>query len=211
MKTYGKDMERAWLNRNTEIQTYDGVLYETWMNGLDGTSMLNVRHILAAFALLGVPHSYLDVGCGDGAMVNAARLLGVEAWGIDQLVDDKTWPAYYLHRNLVDFTELPHQVELVTCFEVAEHIHESAHNTLCDTICSNLAAGQNYLLFGAARPGQGGAGHISNRPSEYWHQRFIERHLTYDGNLTMNLAAVWSRINSPLNYFYDNLMVFEKT
>lgn len=193
------------------MKTYDGFTSELWMNGLSETDDANARHLLAAFARLGIPKSYLDVGCGTGAMVRTARKLGVEAFGVDQLVEEGIWPDYFFHRNLVDYFELPHKVEMVTCLELAEHIHESAHSTLCDTICNNLANGGNYLLFSAARPGQGGTGHIATRAAEYWHQRFIERGLSYNGYLTMNIALLFSNINTSLNYLWDNLIVFEKT
>lgn len=193
------------------MKTYDGTKHEVWMNGLNETSEANVRHLLCAFARLGIPNSFLDIGCGDGSMVNAARRIGVEAYGVDQLVEEGKWPPYFFHKNLVDYFKLPKPVELVMCIEVAEHIHESAHATLCDTICNNLAHGGNYLIFSAARPGQGGTGHISTRPSEYWAQEFIARGLTQNLHLTMNLALLFCNLNTPLNYFWDNLMVFEKT
>jgi len=178
---------------------------------LSESSNFNIRHLLCAFARLGIPKSYLDIGCGNGSMVNTARLLGVEAYGVDQLVEEEAQPPYFFHRNLVDYFKLPEPVELVTCIEVGEHLHESAHATLCDTICDNLAHGGNYLIFSVARPGQGGTGHISTRPAEYWAQEFIARGLTQNLHLTMNLALLFSNLNTPLNYWWDNIMVFEKT
>lgn len=193
------------------MPTYDGYSSELWMNGLTETDLANTRHILSAFALFGIPDSYLDIGCGTGIMVRRARQLGVEAYGVDQLVTED-WDPFFFHKNLVDSFLLPGgPVDMVSCFEVAEHLHESAHATFCDTICNNLkSGGRHYLLFSAARPGQDGTGHVACRPAEYWHKEFILRGLAYQGLLTMNLALVWSNINSSLNYMWDNLMVFEK-
>lgn len=189
---------------------YDGFTKEKWMNGLGGMDDHNVRHILAAFALLGVPHSYLDVGCGTGAMVKAAARLGVRAYGVDQLVDE-TWGPNFYHKNLVDKFVLPEgPVELVTTFEVGEHLHESAHATFCDTLADNLAAGHHYLLFTAARPGQGGTYHLAERPTAYWHEQFQLRGMSFNLDLTMALALIWSNIRTPLSYMWDNLIVFER-
>lgn len=191
-------------------ETFDGYSRDLWINGLRESSEANVRHLLCLFARIGIPKSYLDIGCGDGSLVNVAKALGVEAYGVDQLVDE-TWSSNFFHHNLVNYFKLPSPVELVTCIEVAEHIHESAHATLCDTICDNLAPGINYLVFSAARPGQGGTGHIACRPAEYWAHEFVLRGLTQHLGLTMNLALLFSNINTPLNYWWDNLMVFERT
>lgn len=189
---------------------YDGFEKQKWINGLSEQDKHNTRHILSAFALLGIPDSYLDVGCGTGIMVKMAEKLGSRAYGVDQLVDP-SWPANFFHKNLVDKFLLPDgPVDMVTSFEVGEHIHETAHATFCDTLCDNLNGGHRYLLFSAARPGQAGTGHIACRPAEYWHNEFILRGLSFNGFLTMNLALVWSNIGSPLNYMWDNLMVFER-
>lgn len=187
----------------------DGYSRSNWMNGLGEMSKYNARHILSAFAVFGIPQVYLDVGCGDGTMVRTAQALGIDAFGIDQLVEPN-WGEKFINANLVDYIKLPYQAQLVTCFEVAEHIHESAHATLCNTIADNLQGGGHFLLFSAARPGQNGTGHVACRPAEYWHNEFLLRNLSYNNVMTMTLAAIWSRIGTPLNYLYDNLMVFEK-
>lgn len=188
---------------------YDGYSKANWLNGLSEMDGHNVRHILSALALLGMPKSYLDVGCGTGIMVKTAVNLGVKAYGVDQLVDD-SWPENFYHKNLVDRFILPEgPVELVTSFEVAEHIHETAHATFCGTLCDNLAP-KGWLLFSCARPGQGGTGHISARPAEHWHYEFGLRGLAYNRLMTLNLALIWANIGSPLTYMWDNLIVFNK-
>jgi SAM-dependent methyltransferase len=190
---------------------YDGEPQHKWLEGLSPMDDFNVKHLLSAFALLGVPQSYLDVGCGTGIMVKTAEKLGVQAYGVDQLVDD-TWPKNFYHKNLVDRFILPTgQVDLVTSFEVGEHLHETAHATYCGTLADNLMPGNgHYLLFSAARPGQGGTGHIACRPAEYWHYELSLRGVAYNRLMTMNLALLWSNIQSPLNYMWDNLIVFNK-
>jgi hypothetical protein len=192
-------------------ETFDGFSSEKWMKGLTEMDAYNTKHLLSLFALFGIPDSYMDAGCGTGIMVRRARQLGVKAYGIDQLVADD-WGPEFFHRNLVDPFELPDgPVDMVSSFEVAEHLHESAHATYCDTLCKNLkGGGHHFLIFSAARPGQDGTGHVACRPAEYWHKEFILRGLAYQGLLTMNLGLIWSNIASPLNQLWDNVMVFEK-
>lgn len=191
-------------------ETFDGYSSQLWMNGLTMMDKFNIRHFMTLVGLIGIPESYLDVGCGTGATVKIATRIGIEAFGVDQLVEE-SWGTNFYHHNLVNPFALPHPVNLVTCFEVAEHLHETAHATLCDTLCSNLREGRgNYLVFSAARPGQGGTGHIACRPAEYWGDQFSLRQLNFNLDITMALGLLWSNIRTPLNYLWDNVMVFEK-
>jgi len=190
--------------------TYDGITELQWADELFEQRDWNKRHLLSLFAMLGIPESLLDVGCGDGTMVNIASLIGVVAYGVDQLVPEDMG-GNFEHRNLVDKYLLFEKVNMVLCLEVAEHLDASAHATLCDTCAENLLEGRgNFLIFSSAFPNQGGIGHVSERPSKYWLDQFSLRGLNYRRDLTVNLALLWSNINSPLYWLAANALVLEK-
>ena len=77
-------------------------------------------------------------------------------------------------------------------------------------VTEHLTGTDKFLVFSAARPGQGGTGHINCLPSKTWAEEFIMRGLTANDIYTTRLALIWSRIFSPLDYFTDNVMVFHK-
>lgn len=192
------------------MNLFDNRTKESWFLELKPQVEWNDRHALAAFALLGVPESLLDVGCGMGRVVNVANSLGVtRSFGIDQLIDYES--KHFFHANLVEKFTLDEPVKMVWCTEVAEHLDPSAHATLCDTLADNLAEGRgNYLVFSAAFPNQNGTGHLSERPAEYWKSQFALRNLNWRKDLTVNLSLLWSNIGSPLYWLAANVMVFEK-
>lgn len=196
------------------VTLYDGRTQEDWEKELEASREFNVRHLLALFAMFGVPETMLDVGCGDGTMVRTAVMLGIRAYGVDQLqksYDPKSTENNLFHHNLVNPFRLPVQVKMVLCLETAEHLHESAHATLCETLVENLEPGRgNFLIFSAAYPGQGGNGHLSERPAQYWHKEFSLRSMNFRKDLTSQLALLWSNIGSPLFQLASNVMVFEK-
>lgn len=189
-------------------QTFDGVPVEEWLNGLRDMRDNNIKHILSTFAYFGVPKSFLDVGCGDGTTVEFARKIGVEAFGVDQLVQPD-WPKYYYYQNLVDPFLLPEPVEMVYTLEVAEHLHETSHGTFMDTLNKNLLPG-GRLIFTAALPGQDGTGHVATRPPVYWRRELTSRGMTFSRMDTINLALLWSHIQSPFDHLAANLQVFTK-
>lgn len=196
------------------VTLYDGRTKEDWEKELESSREFNVRHLLALFSMFGVPDSMLDVGCGDGTMVKTARKLGVIAYGLDQLVSQLSIEEdeiFLFHHNLVNPFKLITQVKMVLCLETAEHLHESAHATLCETLVDNLEPGRgNFLIFSAAYPGQGGNGHLAERPAQYWHKEFSLRSMNFRKDMTSQLALLWSNINSPLFQLASNVMVFEK-
>ena len=142
-------------------------------------------------------------------MVKLASQIGVRSTGVDQLQPTKDGNFFY--QNLVDKFSNKEKVNMVLCLEVAEHIHESAHATLCDTCTDNLIEGRgNFLVFSAAYPNQGGIGHVAERPAKYWMDQFSLRGLNYRKDLTTKLSLLWSNIESPLYWLAGNVLIFEK-
>lgn len=197
----------------------------------------NERALCQIVAWMGIPASYLDLGSGTGAMVNCARKLGSEAYGVDVingpehwfLAHDLTIPLY-LHRTrdpedgLVYATDrsVPQRTpqyafNLITCMEVAEHLPLDAHETLIDTIVRHLRPAPNdydpsgFLIFSAAPPGQGGEHHIGCRPAREWRSMFYERGLSYRDDYTRQLAHLFGYVTGPASHWLAaNLMIFDR-
>merc|ERR1740121_440888 len=95
--------------------------------------------------------------------------------------------------------------DLVYSFEVAEHIPAQFHPMLVSTLAN---ATNKWLVFSAARPGQGGTGHIpeSMVPREQWIERFEAAGLIYMPQLTQ-LAR---QTAYPLRSYdlHSNMLVF---
>jgi len=183
---------------------YDGISAEWWIGGLAAYDAVNERHMLALLALTGLPDTYLDVGSGTGAMVNLARKLGVDAWGVDQLPRVDKW---LLPRDLREPLNLGRRFDLVTCIEVAEHLPEPSAGILCDSLARHVEGG-GILVFSASLPGQAGAGHIHNASPHYWRTLLYDRGLSYSSGLTLKASLVWTWMHTPLGHLAANLQVF---
>lgn len=149
----------------------------------------NRRIILSVFALLGVPISMLDIGSGIGSMVKVARALGARAVGVDLLAEPPD-----LAHDLTKPLTLSQRYELVTCIEVAEHLPESAAETLCDTIANHA---EELVVFSAAVPGQGGIDHINLKHWGYWDGLLRARGLVLEAGLTNSLSVVLRQTAGP--------------
>ena len=184
------DRERAYLDHIRE--------FDPW----------NRQAMLAVMGTFGIPASYLDVGCGSGAMVGVVKRMGADAHGVDLLVEDGQVP--YLHQlDASQPFDLGRAFDLVTCIEVAEHIAEDRIGTFLDNISKHLAS-PGILVLSAAGPGQGGEDHQLLRPGYWWRTELHNREISYREDYTMRLRLVWSVIPMPMMWLAANVQVFNR-
>jgi SAM-dependent methyltransferase len=168
----------------------------------------NRQAILAVMGTFGIPASYLDVGCGTGAMVGAVKRMGADAQGVDLLVPDDRTP-YLFQVDVAQPFDLGRAFDLVTCIEVAEHIPEQATDVFLDNVSRHLGSPGIFVLS-AAGPGQGGENHKFLRPGYWWRTELHNRQIAYREDYTMRLRLVWSVIPMPMMWLAANVQVFER-
>lgn len=152
-------------------QTYDGAFYATQAE----SSYVSALNLLPnVFDSLPPIKTLLDVGCGVGAWLKAARdvnptieVIGIDHPGVDAgnlLVS----PAEFIGRDLTQSFHLKKRFDLVMSLEVAEHLPD----TSADTFVENLVRHSSMVLFSAAVPGQGGTSHVNEQWPHYWIMKF---------------------------------------
>lgn len=152
------------------------------------------------------PIKVLDLGCGPGIHVWALNDVGIDCTGvdIDARVDGE--------KNLVwgDLLNLDDkwQADLVICYEVAEHIDPQYNDNIVWSVVKSIEPG-GHLIWTAAQPGQGGVGHINNRPKEYWRKKFLDAGLCEMSNMEDHLKK-YCRDGYHMGWFVNNVMIFEK-
>jgi len=117
--------------------------------------------------------SLVDVGCGTGPWLRAARLNAIDdLQGFDGALAPNAELA--VSRDIiqvVDFTRpLPcaRRFDVALCLEVAEHLEEKFAGRIVCTL-ANLA---NTVVFSAACPGQPGQHHVNCQWPAYWQSLF---------------------------------------
>ena len=117
-------------------------------------------------------NSVCDVGCSSGTWLSVFAEHGVEnVFGIDDRAEPENLEIpreRYLATDLSKRVTLDRRFDLAVCLEVAEHLpRERARDLIADLV--DLAPA---VLFSAAIPQQGGAGHVNEQWPEYWESHF---------------------------------------
>jgi SAM-dependent methyltransferase len=155
---------------------------------------------------------YADVGAGSGAFAAALRRRGHEVVACErglagrllarrQGVDSRRFD---LRRDPP--AELGGAVDLAYCFEVAEHLDPGLGRRLV----AFLAGLSPLVVFTAARPGQGGIGHVNEQPPEYWAAQFAEHGMKQREDLTDRLVRALRAAGVARPWFMEGLLVLER-
>lgn len=121
----------------------------------------------------GIPKKILDIGCGTGTWLSAAKILGAkEVLGIDgvNIPDNimKIKKKEFLCKDLTKPIKLKKNFNVVLCLEVAEHLDKKYSDILLRTLTNH----SDTILFSAACPGQKGENHLNCRWPDYWQKKF---------------------------------------
>ncbi|WP_292290424.1 methyltransferase domain-containing protein [Marivita sp.] len=151
------------------------------------------------------PKSLVDVGCGSGAWAKAAS-----DWGTDDVLGiDGPWVAQetlripvenFVAADIGQPLGLGRRFDLALCLEAAEHLPESA----AETLVGNLTALSPVILFSAALPGQGGEGHVNEALPSYWCRHFEAKGYTC---LDVLRGRIWD-IPQVEPWYRQNILLF---
>jgi SAM-dependent methyltransferase len=150
------------------------------------------------------PTSVLDVGCGTGKVIDYLLAKGIaDVFGIEgsrAAIDASNRPELVREVDLAVPVDLKRRFDLVYSLEVAEHIHPKA----ADEFVQTLVRHGDRILLSAARPGQGGLGHLNEQESAYWVEKLRHHGFGFDEEATRALKDVRDQ-------HYENLMVFVRS
>lgn len=161
-----------------------------------------LQHMLSLFPSI---QSVIDVGCGTGSWLSAAKNIGIDKiYGMEGslaakdmlMIPDDNWHA-------VDVTKpfnCGQRFDLAMSLEVAEHLPFEKHGVFIENIIQH----SDLVLFSAAIPYQGGTGHQTENWPSYWAQLFSSKGFRcYD----LLRHRIWNQ--RGINFWYkQNLLVF---
>ena len=148
------------------------------------------------------PQSVLDVGCGTGISLDYFLSKGIAVRGLegsDLAISKARHGDHIRQHDLNEPLDLGEKFDLVWCFEVAEHIHPRYVSALLTTLTNH----GDRVLLSAARPGQGGLGHLNEQEPGYWIALMQER--------GFHLAGETERYRALPDHFAENILIFERT
>lgn len=173
------------------VESNDHIFPESTLEGL-------VRHprlAKKAKEIFGDKMSFLDIGCGAGALVFDFAFEGILSIGIDgsdtclkahnnywRVLPDNFFTCDITKKfSLTDSAEKTKQFELITSWEVLEHIPEAGLSQMLKNIYDHLADGGYFIgtasLLEYSNPKTGVVYHVTLQNKEWWSNLFGENGL----------------------------------
>lgn len=154
------------------------------------------------------PRSVLDVGCGQGALLDAFAKRGVQGVGCEGSTHGVARcprAALVFQADLKRPLLFNRGFDMVTCFEVAEHLPRRCARTLVKSIAS---AADKMVVFSASGPGQLGDDHINLQPLEYWVGLFSAERFHHRDADSKAVRDRLAELGAPA--WFQNTIVLEK-
>jgi cyclopropane fatty-acyl-phospholipid synthase-like methyltransferase len=98
----------------------------------------------------------------------------------------------------------PGTYDLVTSFEVAEHLAPWHANRYLRLLC----AMSGNIVMSAAVPRQGGTDHVNEQPHSYWIKKFHNCCYAYDEVQAQKFRKEWD--GKTASWYSQNVMVFNR-
>lgn len=190
---------------NKEIKE---IYNEKFYNNQSDSSYKSAKIILPILFNHYKPNSIIDVGCGIGTWLKAAKELGINKFvGIDgnEIEEDFLLVSrkYIKIDNLETHKNINNEkYDLAISVEVAEHLNNNCSVHFVETLTSY----SDVVLFSAAIPYQGGEHHINCNPPQFWVDIF--KKYGYDCyDFRNDLMNMWEKVRP---WYSQNILLFAK-
>jgi SAM-dependent methyltransferase len=148
------------------------------------------------------PQSVLDAGCAMGFLVEALRMRGVEAWGVDisQYAIERVAQECRQFCWQASITEPFHRnYDLIICIEVLEHLPRAEAEKAVRNLCNH----SDDILFSSTPLDYKEVTHFNVQPPEYWGEAFARqsffRDIDFDASFITPWAVRFRRSKEPVH------------
>jgi len=148
--------------------------------------------------------SLVDFGCGKATYAKALADCNFKVKAFDGNPNTVEMTGGFARvLDLSNPFDLEECFDFVLSFEVGEHIPIQYEQSYLDNLCRHA---HRAVIVSWAVPGQGGHGHVNERPNSYLIQEFLKRGFQYGKTQSKYLRNK----TNQLRHFKNTLMVFHK-